>query len=121
MAYDRAIQLASDELKVNPTDTKIRAVLAVCLAKRGEKARAQSEINVALQQNPNNPGVMFKAGVIANLAHRDDEALRWIDRALRAGYSRTEVSKERDLDNLRDGRLQQLLQQTASLPIRTNS
>ena len=35
ISYDRAIQLADGELKVNPTATTIRARMAVCLAKRG--------------------------------------------------------------------------------------
>ena len=113
-AYDRAIQLAEDELKINPSDAKIRASLAVCFARRGQMAQAEKEIAAASQRNPNSPQVMFQAAIIANLAHREDDALRWIDQALRARYIRGEIVKERDFDNLRDGRLQRLLQQTAS-------
>jgi tetratricopeptide (TPR) repeat protein len=116
VAYDRAIQLAEDELKLNPADADVRSSLAVCLAKRGQPARAEKELANALQRDPNNLQVMVKAGVMANLAHRENEALQWIDRAVRAGYSRTEIAQERDFDNLRDGRLQQLLQRTASIP-----
>ncbi|MEK6374397.1 MAG: protein kinase [Acidobacteriota bacterium] len=114
-AYDKAIQLADNEMKLNPTDVGIRSRLSVCLAKRGQIARADREIQAALQRDPTHPGVMFNAGQIANIAHRDAEALQWLDRALRAGYSRSEVAHERDFENLRDGRLQQVLRQTATI------
>ena len=69
----------------------------------------------ALKRDPRNPGLMFDAGMIANIEHREDNALQWIDQALRAGYSRSEIAREKELDNLRDGRLQQLLRQTATM------
>jgi tetratricopeptide (TPR) repeat protein len=114
-AYGRAIELADTELKMNPTDVGIRSRLAVCLAKNGQVERAQREIAASLRRDPTSPGLMFKAALIANVAHHDDEALMWLDRALRAGYSRSEISNERDLENLRDGRLQQLLRQTTTI------
>jgi serine/threonine-protein kinase len=114
-AYDRAIQLADSDLKVNPADVGVRSRLAVCLAKRGQVARADKEMAASLQRDPQNPTLMFKAALVANATHRETEALQWLDRALRAGYSRSEVSKERDLENLRDGRLEQLLRETSTM------
>jgi tetratricopeptide (TPR) repeat protein len=120
VAYERAIQLADEELKVNPSDIRIRSRLAVCLARRGQFAQANHEIADAMHRDPKDAGLMFKAAMIANIEHRDDEALRWLDRALRAGYSRSEVARERDFDNLRNGRLQQLLRETGTMASGSN-
>jgi len=115
--YDRAIQLADGELKVNPTGTAVRARLAVCLAKRGNTKRADDEIRTTLAADPTNPTYMYKAAMIANLEGRSEDALRLLGSALTRGYGRAEVEHEREFDNLRkDGKLQQLLAQTTTIP-----
>jgi serine/threonine-protein kinase len=117
VCYDRAIQLAAGELKLNPTNAAIRARMAVYLAKRGKGRTADEEIRAALDADPTNPTYMFKAAMVANLEGRSDDALNLLADALEHGYSATEVARERDFDNLRkDGRLQQLLQRTATMP-----
>jgi len=117
VCYDRAIQLASGELKLNPTSTVIRARMAVCLAKRGNTKRADEEIRAALSGDPTNPSYTFKAAMIANLEGHPDSALTLLQNALAQGYSRAEVEHEQEFANLRqDGRLQQLLQRTATIP-----
>jgi tetratricopeptide (TPR) repeat protein len=117
VCYDRAIQLADGELKMNPTGTAVRARLAVCLAKRGNTKRADDEIRVALATDPTNPTYMYKAAMIANVEGRSEDALRLLGSALAHGYGRAEVEHEREFDNLRkDGKLQQLMAQTATIP-----
>jgi eukaryotic-like serine/threonine-protein kinase len=117
VCYDRAIQLATGELKLNPTSTAIRARMAVYLAKSGKTKRADDEISAALKNDPTNPSYIFKAAMIANLEGRSDPALSLLENALTHGYSRAEVEHEQEFANLRqDGRLQQLLQKTATMP-----
>jgi tetratricopeptide (TPR) repeat protein/predicted Ser/Thr protein kinase len=116
VSYDRAIQLADGELKVNPTATLIRARLAVCLAKRGNTRRADDEIRAALAADPTNPTYMYKAAMIANVEGRSDDAVHLLEDALEHAYSRPDVEHEREFENLRrDGRLQQVLQRTATI------
>jgi len=116
ISYDRAIQLADGELKVNPTGTAVRARMAVCLAKRGKTKRADDEIRTALASDPTNPTYTYKAAMIANVEGRTDDALRLLESAVAHGYSRPEVEREREFENLRrDGRLQQLVQRTATI------
>jgi serine/threonine-protein kinase len=116
VSYDRAIQLADGELKVNPTATTIRVRMAVWLAKRGNIKRADDEIRNALTADPNNPTYIYKAAMIANVEGRSDDAARLIESALAKGYSRADAEHEREFENLRrDGRLQQVLQRTATI------
>jgi eukaryotic-like serine/threonine-protein kinase len=116
VCYDRAIQLAAGELKLNPTSTAIRARMAVYLAKRGNIKRADEEIHAALTSDPTNPSYTFKAAMIANLEGHSDNAISLLDNALAHGYSRSEVEHEQEFANLRqDGRFQQLLQRTATI------
>jgi len=117
VCYDRAIQLAAGELKLNPTSTVIRARMAVYLAKRGNTKRADEEIRAVLSTDPTNPSYTFKAAMIANLEGHSDTALSLLESAVVHGYSRAEVEHEQEFANLRqDGRLQQLLQRTATIP-----
>jgi len=116
VSYDRAIQLADGELKVNPTATTIRVRMAVWLAKRGNTRRADDEIRRALAADPNNPTYIYKAAMIANVEGRSDDAVRLLESALAQGYSRADAEHEREFENLRrDGRLQQVLQRTATI------
>jgi eukaryotic-like serine/threonine-protein kinase len=116
VCYDRAIELAEGELKLNPTSTAIRARMAVCLAKSGKTKRGNDEIHAALTADPTKPGYMFEAAMIANIEGHSEDALRLLESALAHGYSRAEVEREQEFVNLRqDGRLQQLLQRTAKM------
>ncbi len=116
MSYDRAIELANGELKLNPTATLIRVRMAVCLAKRGNTRRADDEIRVALAADSSNATYIYKAAMIANVEGRSDDAVRLLESALLHGYSRPDVEHEREFENLRrDGRLQQVLQRTATI------
>ena len=54
--------------------------------------------------------------MIANIEGRSEDALKWLENALAHRYSRAEVEHEREFENLRkDGRLQQLMQRTATM------
>jgi Flp pilus assembly protein TadD len=90
--------------------------MALCLAKRGRTKRADEEIRIALAADPK-PGSIFEAAMIANIEGRTDDALKLLESALAHGYSHAEVEHEREFANLRkDGRLQQLVQRTATMP-----
>jgi serine/threonine protein kinase/tetratricopeptide (TPR) repeat protein len=120
VCYDRAIELADNELKLNRTDSTVRSRLAVCLAKKGDFRQANAEISTALQTDPTNPSYLFKAAMIANLEGKGDRALSLLENALVQGYSRAEVEREREFENLRkDGSLQKILTKTATIPRRS--
>jgi serine/threonine protein kinase/tetratricopeptide (TPR) repeat protein len=115
--YDRAIQLADGELKMNPTSTTVRARLAVCLAKRDNNKRADAEIRTVLATDPTNPTYIYKAAMVANVEGRSEDALRLLGTALAHSYGRAEVEHEPEFDKLRvGGRLQKVVEQTATMP-----
>lgn len=116
ICYDRAIELAAGELKLNPTSMAIRARMAVYLAKRGKTQSANEEIRVVLNADPTNPSYIFKAALIANLEGRSDAAVELLGNALAHGYSAEEAARQPEFDNLRkDGRLQQVLKRAATM------
>ena len=104
-AFDRAINLAQNELRVNAADATIRARMAICMAKRGRVDEARREIQTALRTDPTNPSYMYKAAVVSALAGRDADAISWLDRATLAGYNKSEIERDPELARLRQQKL----------------
>ncbi|HVR39151.1 MAG TPA: protein kinase [Thermoanaerobaculia bacterium] len=100
-AYQRAIELAHDELAQNPSDPIIRARLAECLAKVGRTSEARREMDVALQV-PAPPGyVFYKAAVVACIWGDFGSAAARVREAINSGYSKSELRLDPDLSELR--------------------
>jgi len=100
-AYRHAIDAARTALKVNPNDAYVRSVLALCLAKNGEVTEGQAEIRRALELDPTNPMVLYKAGVIAVIQGNHDGAVSWIERAVAGGYSPKDLENDPELSPIR--------------------
>jgi len=100
-AYGAAIQLAREKLNVNSNDTAARSILALCLAKTGDKAEALLETARIERAAGNDLGIVFKIAVIYELTGNRDKALSALDRVIRAGYSMLEVTNEPELASLR--------------------
>src|SRR6185436_19157609 len=66
-AFERAITLATDELKLNPREATVNSRVAMCYAKIGRHAEAKRHIDTALSIDGANAGFLYKAAVIANL------------------------------------------------------
>jgi len=100
-AYRKAIDLAERERALDPQNPLLLGALAACLARTGEGARAQTLIVETTRLDPTNPTVASDAaGVYEDLGNRA-MALRWLDQALRSGYSRTEIEHSPTFDRLR--------------------
>jgi serine/threonine-protein kinase len=109
-AYQRAVQLAEEQLVINPKDAKLRSSLSVYYASLGENNKAQEEITEALEQAPEDVRVLFKRVLVYEFAKLRDEALAALKTALEHGYSISEVSNHPDLSELRkDPQYQQLV------------
>jgi serine/threonine protein kinase/tetratricopeptide (TPR) repeat protein len=100
-AYDRAIELAEGDLRLNPGEANAHSKLALCLVKRGRSAEATPHMGRALALDPNNPEILYDAAVVADLQGDSAEALRWLARAAKAGYSRAFMAREPEFGNLR--------------------
>ena len=100
-AYDRAIDLSTNDLRLNPSDAGVRARLAECLAKRSKLQDALLEIDRARKTDPTNVGIMYRAAVIANLRHDDRATIDLLRNAIAHGYERSEVERDPEFALLR--------------------
>jgi len=100
-AYARAIAAGRDALESSPNDAYIRSVVAVSLAKSGNVEEGQREIRRALEIDPTNASVLYKAAVIALIRGHNDSAISWIERAVASGYPAAELQRDPELETLR--------------------
>ncbi|HEX9148322.1 MAG TPA: tetratricopeptide repeat protein, partial [Thermoanaerobaculia bacterium] len=101
-AYEKGIALARSELATNPNDAAIHSSLALCLAKTGRAAEAHEHLRISLATEPGRPQLLFNAAVVANRAARPADAVGYLSRAVRAGFSTAVIRREPELANLRN-------------------
>ena len=100
-AYQRAIELADQQLAVNPKNAAVLSSMAVFHAKLGDKEKALSESRKAREFAPEDTTVAFKAIIVLELNGRRGEALMALQELLKSGYPRTQVEREPELAKLR--------------------
>ncbi len=100
-AYARAIELGRQELAVNPQQAMVHSTLALCFAKTGKVAEAESHAAESLLLDGKNPEILYNAGIVSNLAGKSDEAVDRLRRAVTAGYPKAFVEHEPEIANLR--------------------
>ena len=109
-AYEQAIHLLRDAITVNPNDAAARALLASCLAKRGDLRSAQMELDMALKTDPTNSSALYQAAIVSNIRGDRDGALGWLERAIASGRPAADASRDPELRNLKnDPRFQKAL------------
>ena len=75
----------------------------------GDKKGALSHLESSLRLDPSNPETFYFAGKVYNLLGDRQEALKWLEKSVRAGYSPAEIQNTVELDALRgDHRFQAL-------------
>jgi serine/threonine protein kinase/tetratricopeptide (TPR) repeat protein len=100
-ALEHALQQADRDLKVNPDDADMHTLAAEYSAMIGNRKDALVHIRAALQAHPQDPETLFFAGVIHNLLGERNEALSWLEKSVRRGYSPSDISSSVELDSLR--------------------
>jgi len=101
-AYDRAIQLALAELKLNPADATIHSRAAVCLARRGRYAEAEDHLSQALKLDPANPRFLYNAAVVADMRGQAQSVERYLREAIAHGYSKSELARDPEFAHMRE-------------------
>jgi tetratricopeptide (TPR) repeat protein len=101
-AYSRAIALAREELRVNPQNPVTHSYLALCLAKTGLPNEARDHAEKALAIAPENPEFLYNAAIVAHLAGRHEDTLKWIRSAAERGYGRALIAREPEFSSLRN-------------------
>ena len=97
-AYEKSIALAREQLRLNPSDATAHSSLATVLAKTRRFAEAASEMERALNLNPNDPNILYEAAVVALLAERKQEALGWLSKAIERGYCRDIIGRQPEFE-----------------------
>jgi tetratricopeptide (TPR) repeat protein len=101
-AYQRAVALSEADLKVNPSDPRLVAVLALHLRKSGARGAAQARIADAVAKAPSDIEVLYRAAVINALDGKPVEAIGFLRSAIESGYSRARAGEDDDFASLRD-------------------
>lgn len=86
-AYLKAIALANEELRVNPKDEYLLGNLAKYHAMLGERQAALDVLKRGLTIAPDAPELLFDVAFVHQQFGETDEALRWLARSLKAGFS----------------------------------
>ena len=111
-AYREAVRLGEADLKVNPTDARNLAALAVYLQKAGEPKAARTRLDQALAAAPETAEILYRASVLHALWGESELALTFLERAATSGYSRKTIETDDDLSSLRQSpRFKQLLKE----------
>jgi serine/threonine protein kinase/Flp pilus assembly protein TadD len=100
-AYQRAIALSRERLALNPRDADLLGRMALYLARISDCAEAGRRIEEARGLAPDRVALTFKAAKIADACHDRPAAIRYLESAIRKGYSRREVDQDPDLEPLR--------------------
>jgi serine/threonine protein kinase/tetratricopeptide (TPR) repeat protein len=101
LEYERAIELAAAYLKVNPSATRSRSMIAYCQAKLGRFEEARRNIEAAGRAAPGDNDIAYKKAVIEAIAGDPQAAIKSLERALALGYSRAIARTDRDLSKLK--------------------
>ncbi|HEV7764263.1 MAG TPA: tetratricopeptide repeat protein, partial [Thermoanaerobaculia bacterium] len=114
-AFERAIALCNETIRVNPADADAHCSLAVALAKTGKTDRARRAILRALELEPTDAVIAYEAAVISSIAGSDDDALARIEQSLRLGYSASDIERDPQFAKLqKSGRLTAIIQRSGS-------
>ena len=100
-AYQQAIELTEQALAVSPGDPRLRGTLAVYLAKTGQTARAQAEIERVLKDKPGDSSNVLHAVVVYEVCGARQKALDAVREYVRLKGSMEEIVRDPFLAGLR--------------------
>jgi serine/threonine-protein kinase len=100
-AYDHAIDLAGEQIKLNDRDLDARSRLAECLAKRGKFSDAREQLRAAMAIDKNDLETMHRAAIVAMLAQNYEEASRWLTQAVQHGFNKAKLERDPEFAILR--------------------
>lgn len=112
LAYEKALQAATDELSVNPKSTEVLSGLALYDAHLGRKKEAETLISQALRLSPTDSDALFTSALVYEIIGNRNRALEAIELAVKAGYSVEEINHEPELRALRSDPHYRHLQKT---------
>jgi len=111
-AYEKALETATAQFKVNPNDPVVLSGMALYYAHLDQTKEAENFIARALKASPKDSDTLFTSALVYELIGDRDQALKAVDQAVMAGFSLEEVQREPELRSLQtDPRYQRWLRQ----------
>jgi len=108
--YRKALETAQQQLSVNPHDREALVGMALYEAHLGDQSDARKYVTKALQEAPDDSGVLFNAALVYELGGDRQQALTLLQKSIRAGFSVEDVKREPELQDLRsDPKYQQIV------------
>lgn len=101
-AYARAIEVAKQQLCVNPGDVRALYLGAVWWARIGRRKEALAWAAKALALDSEDSAVLYNVACLYGVLHRTEEALNYLRRVVRSGWRKEWIKNDPDLDSLRD-------------------
>jgi len=99
-AYRKAIELAGEELKVNPHDPDVLSNLANYYSVTGQRNEALTYLQQALQYGHNDKEILVDAASVYNHLGETGLAVEWLAKAVGAGYPASRVANSPEFSNL---------------------
>lgn len=110
-AYQSALRIAEELMQRYPDSATLASRAALYAARLGRFDRAGSHTATALARAGDDPDILFRAALVAELSGNRDAALERLRRAIEKGYPQHMIAGEPDLLALRrDRRYHSLLQ-----------
>jgi eukaryotic-like serine/threonine-protein kinase len=114
--YAKALEVAQQQLTVNPTDKDALSGAALYEAHLGDATAAKKYITRALQQAPKDSDALFTAALVYEIIGDRQRAVTMLQDSIVAGFSIEDVKREPELQALRaDKRYQQMLHSTQAV------
>ena len=101
-AFRQAVLLQREEVAGRPQDALAHARLGRYCAKAGDMTCAEEEGARAAGMQPGDTRITFMNAVIYCAAGKEQEALDWLEKAVKLGLTRVEIENEPFLSPLRD-------------------
>ena len=96
-AYLQAVRNARDNVDLMPQDPRAHLMLGLYCARARDEACALSEGNQAAGLQPESSEALFRNAVIHCIFGKTDEALDWLEKAVRLGLTRAQIRNDPDL------------------------
>ena len=114
--FNRAIDLAEKELKLNPRNASTLSSLATYYSMIGKEDKSIKDLNRALELSPGNVDVIDKGIVINEILGRRNEALKLTREILQKGFPISKLENSPDLkDMIKDKRFEILKKEFPNL------
>src|SRR5262249_9407804 len=94
--YTTALELAEQQLTINPNDSQVLLNAAFYAAMLGQQTKAEKYRQAGLKLSARDPHVRLRSAEVLAQFHQDSRAIAELDQALKTGLSATEITNNRE-------------------------